>query len=176
MYGLAHVLVGVRDRIPQYGKLEDRGFKTIAYRGGPTCAAGIVRALQVTGRRVFQTCGQGESPMTTTALPRPPKRLSAPSPRGSHRFVRATKCVVVELRVATAEGRPLPPGEVGEVLVRGDPVTKGYWNNALAKAKTLRDGWLQTGDTGRPDEDGFLTLGDRSKDLIIPRLPRYEPL
>jgi acyl-CoA synthetase (AMP-forming)/AMP-acid ligase II len=61
----------------------------------------------------------------------------------------------------------VPVGEVGEIVVKGDSVMSGYWNNQAATAKALRDGWLWTGDVGAFDEDGFLTLKDRSKDMII---------
>ena len=73
----------------------------------------------------------------------------------------------VEVRVVDADDRDLPPGEVGEVLVRGDVVMRGYWNNPQASAETLREGWLHTGDLGAFDADGFLTLKDRSKDMLI---------
>jgi long-chain acyl-CoA synthetase len=61
----------------------------------------------------------------------------------------------------------LPAGEAGEICVRGDVVMSGYWNNPDATAVALRGGWLWTGDVGAFDEDGFLTLKDRSKDLIV---------
>ena len=64
-------------------------------------------------------------------------------------------------------GKELATGEIGEVLVRGDSVMSGYWRNEQATAQALRDGWLYTGDVGCLDSDGFLTLKDRSKDLII---------
>jgi long-chain acyl-CoA synthetase len=78
-----------------------------------------------------------------------------------------TAQAVVEVVVADADDRPLPPGEIGEVLVRGDSVMRGYWQDPAATAATLRSGWLHTGDLGALDGDGFLTLRDRSKDLII---------
>jgi long-chain acyl-CoA synthetase len=71
------------------------------------------------------------------------------------------------VRVADAEDRSLPDGEIGEILVRGETVMRGYWQNSQASSETLRNGWLHTGDVGSFDEDGFLTLRDRSKDLII---------
>lgn len=73
----------------------------------------------------------------------------------------------VELRIGTPEGQPLPAGELGEIMVRGDAVMPGYWNNPQATAQTLKDGWLMTGDMGVLDMAGYLTLQDRSKDLII---------
>jgi long-chain acyl-CoA synthetase len=69
--------------------------------------------------------------------------------------------------VADANGQPLPCGETGEVLVRGAPVMLGYWRNPEASERALRGGWLWTGDMGALDCEGYLTLKDRSKDLII---------
>jgi long-chain acyl-CoA synthetase len=73
----------------------------------------------------------------------------------------------VEVRVVDETGRPLPTGEIGEVVVRGDVVMAGYWDQPEATAEAVRDGWLHTGDMGSFDEEGYLTLRDRSKDLII---------
>jgi long-chain acyl-CoA synthetase len=73
----------------------------------------------------------------------------------------------VQIRVADAQGAALPPGEVGEILVRGDTVMAGYWRDPEASASALRHGWLWTGDVGCLDAAGFLTLKDRSKDLLI---------
>ena len=73
----------------------------------------------------------------------------------------------VAIRVVDADGRELPCGEVGEITTRSDCVMAGYWRNPEADASALRDGWLWTGDMGAMDADGFLTLKDRSKDMII---------
>ena len=74
-----------------------------------------------------------------------------------------------ELRIVDVESgeRTLPPGEVGELTVRGPQVMLGYWNNPTATAQVIRDGWLFTGDLGMCDDDGFFKLVDRKKDLII---------
>ena len=73
----------------------------------------------------------------------------------------------VEVKVLDANERELPPGEVGEIATRSSCVMQGYWGNPQASAKALRGGWLHTGDVGSMDEAGFLTLRDRSKDMII---------
>ena len=74
---------------------------------------------------------------------------------------------LVEVRVVDGAGNDVPVGADGEIVVRGDTVMAGYWRNPEATAQALRDGWLWTGDVGALDDDGFLTLKDRSKDLII---------
>jgi long-chain acyl-CoA synthetase len=143
------------------------GLKTIVYGGGPMYLAELDRAHDVFGHRLAQIYGQGESPMCITALG---KRAHAETahPRHRERLASAgTAQLVVEVMVADADDRSLPPGVTGEVLVRGDSVMRGYWRDADATAATLRGGWLHTGDLGSLHEDGFLTLRDRSKDLII---------
>jgi long-chain acyl-CoA synthetase len=129
--------------------------------------ADIQEALHVMGQRFVQIYGQGEAPMTITALSR--ECISETThPRYLERLASvgiAQSCV--EVMVADEDDRPLPANEVGEVLVRGDVVMQGYWQNPQASAAALRNGWLHTGDVGSFDADGFLTLRDRSKDLII---------
>ncbi len=141
--------------------------KTIVYGGGPMYVADCTRALDRLGQRLAQIYGQGESPMTITALSKA-HHADTGHPRWEARLASVgTPHSVVEVRTADPEDRFLPPGEAGEVLVRGDSVMRGYWRDEAATAATLRGGWLHTGDVGAFDGDGFLTLKDRSKDLVI---------
>ena len=146
---------------------DGQGIRTIVYGGGPMYLEDIVEAVEVFGPRFCQIYGQGESPMTITALPR--ETIADRShPRWRERLASVgTAQSCVELRVAGEDGRSLPAGETGEILVRGASVMAGYWRNAAATVETLRGGWLWTGDMGALDDDGYLTLKDRSKDVII---------
>jgi long-chain acyl-CoA synthetase len=143
------------------------GIRTIVYGGGPMYVADIEEAVAAMGSRFVQIYGQGESPMTITALSR---ALVADRhhPRWRERLGSvgvAQSCV--EVRIGDENGHALPAGATGEVLVRGAPVMRGYWRNPEATANTIRAGWLWTGDVGSMDDDEFLTLKDRSKDVII---------
>jgi long-chain acyl-CoA synthetase len=143
------------------------GLRTVVYGGGPMYVADLLRALDVMGPRFAQIYGQGESPMTITALA---KRFVNDRAHPRHLARIASVGLPqsgVEVCVRDESGRLLPAGDVGEVCVRGNVVMPGYWNNREASAKALRDGWLWTGDLGAFDEEGFLTLKDRSRDLII---------
>ena len=152
---------------PAAGCADTRNLKTIVYGGGPMYVEDCKRAMALFGNKLAQIYGQGESPMTITALSRA-RHAETGHPRYEQRLASVgTPHTVVEVATADAEDRVLPAGEVGEVLVRGEPVMSGYWRDPKATAETLRGGWLHTGDVGAFDAEGFLTLKDRSKDLII---------
>jgi long-chain acyl-CoA synthetase len=138
-----------------------KNLKTITYGGAPMYVADCLRAIELFGPRLFQLFGQGEAPMTITGLPqefhRERKNLETCG------YAR-TGC---EVKILDDHDRELPPGEAGEIVTRSDCVMKGYWQNPEATAKAKRGGWLHTGDVGSLDAAGFLTIMDRSKDLII---------
>ncbi|WP_425088197.1 AMP-binding protein [Stappia sp.] len=138
--------------------------RTIIWGGAPMHVADAVRAIDRFGPRFAQIYGQGETPMTTTVLSKA-DIADRDNPRWRERLGSAGIAnSAVEVRI---DGAGDAPGVSGEILVRGDTVMTGYWNNPQATAETIREGWLHTGDVGAFDADGYLTLMDRSKDVII---------
>jgi len=152
---------------PAFDGADTRNLKVIVYGGGPMYEADIRRAIAALGPRFVQIYGQGESPMTITGLTMAMIRDEQHPRRSEILASVGVERTDVEVRVVDANDNPVPVGEVGEVVVRGEVVMKGYWQNAEATEETLRGGWLHTGDMGCFDEEGFLTLKDRSKDMII---------
>jgi len=143
------------------------GFRTLTWGGAPMHPGQVRRALDRFGPHLAQIYGQGETPMTITVLSRDDV-ADRTHPRWAERLGSAGVAnSMVEVRVADPEDRSLPDGEAGEVQVRGDTVMAGYWGDETATRATLGNGWLRTGDVGVFDEDGYLTLKDRSKDVII---------
>lgn len=141
--------------------------RTIVFGGAPMYVPDLKRAIAHLGYRLAQLYGQGESPMTITGMTRSMIEMAHRSNDEAHLGSVGVAQSVVEVRVADAQDRAVGSGQIGEVLVRGDAVMWGYWRAPEATAETLRGGWLHTGDVGRFDEAGYLTLMDRSKDLII---------
>ena len=155
-------------RLLDHAQDEDTtNLKTLIYGGGPMYVEDCRAGLERFGPKLSQLYGQGESPMTITAL-NAALHAASDHPRWLERLaaVGVTQSVV-EVQVADKHDYPVPAGELGEILARGDSVMSGYWGDPEATAATLRGGWLHTGDLGVFDEDGFLTLKDRSKDVII---------
>lgn len=131
--------------------------KTIIYGGAPMYTGDVEAALDILGPRLAQLYGQGESPMCITGLS---KRWYADRTHPRWREIIGSvgfPQTVVEVRT----------DDSGEILVRGETVMRGYWRDDAASAEALLGDWLHTGDIGRFDEDGFLLLMDRSKDVII---------
>ena len=148
------------------GRFDLSTLKAVTYGGAPIHVVHLRRAIVAFGPVFVQLFGQGEAPITITGMTaeRHQELLDANDPRiGSAGQVRTD----VEAHCVDEEDNPLPPGEAGEVVVRGEAVMPGYWNNPEASADALRGGWLHTGDIGMFDDAGYLFLLDRAKDMII---------
>lgn len=154
------------DRAKDRGEDGD-GIRTIVYAGGPMYLADIIEAVDVMGPRFVQVLGQGECPMTITALSRA-QVADRTHPNWRQRLAGVGVAQsVVSVRICDEDGTEMPTGDVGEICVSGLPVMAGYWQNPKATAETVIDGWLKTGDMGAMDGDGFITLHDRAKDMVI---------
>lgn len=144
-----------------------KGLNSVIYAGGPMYLSDIIAAVAQFGPVFIQIYGQGECPMGITALSRHDV-ADRDHPRWQQRLASVGRAQSgVEVRIADDKGTPVPPGTAGEILVRGDVVMPGYWRNDAASAETLPEGWLRTGDIGSMDADGYVTLKDRAKDMII---------
>ncbi len=149
------------------GDFNAKNLKLIVYGGAPMYVEDCIAALERFGDKLAQLYGQGESPMTITHLSRRFHGMRD-HPRWRERLGSAgipQSCV--QVRLMDEDSAPVPAGEKGEICVRGDVVMMGYWENPQATKQALKDGWLHTGDIGVFDEEGFLTLTGRSKDVII---------
>lgn len=132
----------------------------VVYGGAPIAPAALSHALDVFGPIFVQLYAQGESPMTISALRREDHRPELLSSVGTPRLG-------IEVRVVDEDDNEVGTDEVGEIVVRGPTVMRGYLGQEDATHSTLRGGWLHTGDLGRMDAQQTLFVLDRSKDLII---------
>ncbi|MGQ0467059.1 MAG: acyl-CoA synthetase [Sporichthyaceae bacterium] len=136
----------------------------IIYGGAPMYREDQKRALKTLGPVLVQIFGQTEIPMCGTVLSRDEHSIHEGD--GRERSVGRVR-VGVEIAIVDPDDNELPPGEAGEICLRGPMVMAGYWNRPEATAEALRNGWLHTGDVGMLDERGYLFILDRLKDLII---------
>lgn len=141
--------------------------RTVIVGAAPVYAEDLRAGLALFGAKLWNGYGQGESPCTITAMSKAMIAAAAAASNDERLMSVGIARTGIEVRVADDSGEAVPPGAVGEVLVRGETVMNGYWNRPDATAEALRGGWLHTGDLGRLDETGYLTLLDRKKDLII---------
>jgi fatty-acyl-CoA synthase len=150
-------------RLVQTGRPRPRNLRTVVYGGGPMYIDSLKKAMAAFGPIFVQLYGQGEAPMTITGLRRSDHLDADDAILGSVGYARSG----VDVAVLADDGSQAAVDEIGEIVCRGDVVMSGYWNNPAATASTLKDGWLYTGDMGSFDSRGFLTLRDRSKDVVI---------
>ncbi len=145
---------------PDFAKRDTSSVQSIGYGGAPAPPE-LVR--RITEHFPKASAGNGYGMTETSSLAvgnggadylRKPDSVGRPSP-------------VVDIMLADESGNEVEPGELGEVCMRGPNVVKGYWNKPEATAETFVDGWLHSGDIGRIDDEGFLYIVDRAKDMVI---------
>ncbi|MEA3014946.1 MAG: steroid-24-oyl-CoA synthetase [Sphingomonadales bacterium] len=145
---------------PDRDQFDLSSLELITYGGAPSAPELVRRIWEEFGALPGNGWGMTETMATVTAhigedYVNRPESAGPPVP-------------VADLRIVAADGvTALPAGEVGELWARGPQIVKGYWNNPHATAETFVDGWVRTGDLARLDDEGFLTIVDRAKDMII---------
>lgn len=154
---LAHA--GIREH--DYSSLD-----YLIYAAAPMSVDKLREAMDVFGPVMAQTFGQAEAPMLCTALS--PQEHAQALIEAPHRLASCGRSTLLaDVAVMDDEGRLLPPGERGEIVVRGPLVMSGYYRNPDATADASRFGWHHTSDIGYRDEDGYHYIVDRKRDLII---------
>ncbi|MEG0677010.1 MAG: AMP-binding protein, partial [Comamonas sp.] len=151
---------------PDVARYDLSRLQMLLYGASPISEGVLDRAMKALPNAGFtQAYGMTELAPIATILS-PEMHRQAGRAKGRHRSAgRATVCC--EVRIVDPDGRELPLGEVGEVAVRGPGVMQGYWNKPAETAAAIRSGWMHTGDGGRMDEDGYVFIVDRLKDMIV---------
>jgi fatty-acyl-CoA synthase len=131
----------------------------VACSGGASVPPSLLRQVQARGIPMLQGYSLTEASAAATMLPG----------HDATRKIGSAGLAIPHGKIAVVheDDRPCPPGVVGEITVQGPQVMAGYWNNPVASADTLRGGWLHTGDLGYLDDEGYLYVVDRAKDMLI---------
>ena len=147
-------------------EFDTSSLECVRYASAPMPVPLLTRAIKAFGPIFIQVYGMTECLGGTTLKPHE-HRIDG-SPREQRRLASAGQPYLgTDLRIVRMDDSPADPGEIGEVLIRSPATMKGYWNNTAATVETLRDGWMHTQDLGYVDEDGFLFIVDRKKDMIL---------
>ncbi|WER48280.1 class I adenylate-forming enzyme family protein [Cupriavidus sp. WKF15] len=145
---------------PERGRFDLSSLESISYGGAPASPE-LVRRIGETTPQSAPGIGWGMTETSATFTSHSAEEyVLRPDSSGP-------ALPIGEMKVVDGRGQALPPGEAGELMVRGANVVRGYWNKPEATAQTFADGWLRTGDIARLDEEGFLYIVDRMKDMLI---------
>ncbi|WP_448332033.1 class I adenylate-forming enzyme family protein [Streptomyces sp. DSM 41534] len=151
------------DAVTKRPDVDTTSVRTILYGAAPIAVERLEQGLRTFGAVFMQLYAQSEAPNFLTRLRRDDHRLD----RATHRLSSCGQAVAMAQVEVHDDGSVCGPGEVGEIVARTPYTMEGYLNRETETAETLRDGWLYTGDLGYLDNDGYLYLVDRKKDMII---------
>jgi acyl-CoA synthetase (AMP-forming)/AMP-acid ligase II len=151
---------------PNFGKYDLSSLRMLLYAAAPMPLPVLRRAVKAFGPITYNGYGQTEINFLTSLHPHQhflegtPQQLKRLASVGQTHW----QC---EIRIRTDDGRDCAPNEIGEVVAKSETAMAGYWNNTVATLAAIRDGWVHTGDLGYLDEQGYLFLVDRKKDMIV---------
>jgi fatty-acyl-CoA synthase len=156
---LLPTLLHMMFQLPDLDKYDLSSLRYVMTGGAPLPEVTIDNFYRKMGYHICQVFGLTEGTALTTIL----TKESAARKRGST----GRPLFHVDVKIVDDQGNEVAPGEVGELIQKGPTVMKGYWNNEKATEETIKDGWLYTGDLARCDEEGYIYIVDRKKDMII---------
>ena len=153
---------------PEIHNYDLRSIRTILYAASPMPVQRIKQAIEIFGPVLIQSYGLTETSATVTCLPKEDHIVDENDPKQVRRLASAgVPSIECEVRIVDIEGKDVKPGEVGQIIERGDDTMLGYWNDPELTARSLRDGWVYTNDMATIDEDGYIYIVDRKFDMII---------
>lgn len=166
MAHLAPIMVQDLLDLPDLKNYDHSALRLVLYASGPMAVAQLRRALATYGAIFMQVYGMTETGLGTVLHPH--QHVLDGTPEQTRHLSSAGQAALgYKLRVVREDGTDCEPEELGEILIAGSGVMRGYWNNHPATFAALEDGWMHTGDIGTFDKDAFLYVLDRKKDMII---------
>ncbi|AGL00063.1 long-chain-fatty-acid--CoA ligase [Desulfoscipio gibsoniae] len=163
----APTMINMLIKYPEFARYDLSSLRQIAYSGAPMPVPLLKECLALIGPKFIQMYGLTEAGPHLTSLAQEDHVAEGP-PEKVRRLGSVGKEVLnTQVRVVNERGEDVAPGEVGEIIGKGDNIMQGYWNLPKATAEALRDGWLYTGDLATVDEDGYIYIVDCKKDMII---------
>jgi long-chain acyl-CoA synthetase len=163
---MAPTMVQMLLEYPDLHRHNVKSLRNIQCGGAPMYAEVLRRAIEVFGPIFGQGYGQSEAPSGICGMHK--SEYDITTPEGLRRLGSVGReSLGVRVRIVDADGKEVAPNVSGEITVRGDIVFPGYWRRKEATDEVLRNGWLHTGDVGHRDEEGFIFITDRVKDMII---------
>ena len=163
---MIQMLLDCRANNPEVALFDLSSLQTLGYGASPITPALLDRAREAFPSAGFRQ-GYGMTELAPVATLLLPEYHSEEHHHSGKMYSAGQPASCVEVRIVDAESREVPRGTVGEITVRGANVMLGYWNKPQATADVLRDGWMHTGDGGYMDEEGFIYICDRIKDMIV---------
>lgn len=152
---------------PSLKKKDHSSIRSIMYAGSPMPVELLKRGFSVFGKVFWGLYGLTENTSSATCLPISEHFTEGPKEKIERLYSVGKELISLHVRVVDDQMEDVRPGQVGEIVIKGDTVMKGYWNNHEATMETIKEGWLCTGDLARTDEEGYIYIVDRKKDMII---------